>query len=281
MEPVSGRGHHVYTDNLYTSPALFRKLRHRGFEACDTLCLNRHGVPPESKAVLKKGESRTIPVDDNMAIVQWHDKRIVSILTTMHSASPVRVERRSRHVPTGREVVEKPEAVVEYNKFMGGVDHGDQLLSYYSFPHRTIKWWRRAFFLLDAAVDNSYILYSKTVQGRHLSHEQYRITLAKQLLGASTGPVGSSEQQHPTASPICRRHSQVQPLARLTEHHFPTQTGRSASGSLIQRNCIVCSNKKGKGRVTTTYMCKQCNAPMCIIPCFELHHTRVDPQSYL
>ena len=76
--------------------------------------------------------------------------------------------------------MEKPEAVVEYNRYMGGVDKGDQLLSYYGFPHRTVTWWRRAFyFLLDATIVNSYILYSKTVQGRRLSHEQYRITLAK------------------------------------------------------------------------------------------------------
>ena len=77
---------------------------------------------------------------------QWHDKRIVSILTTMHREKPVEIQRRSRSAPGGREVVEKPEAVVEYNKFMGGVDRGDQLLLYYGFPHRTVKWWRRAFF---------------------------------------------------------------------------------------------------------------------------------------
>ena len=39
----------------------------------------------------------------------------------------VQVERRSRRVPGGREIVEKPQAVVEYNKYMGGVDRGDQL----------------------------------------------------------------------------------------------------------------------------------------------------------
>ncbi|ETW92660.1 MAG: hypothetical protein ETSY2_52870 [Candidatus Entotheonella gemina] len=85
---------------------------------------------------------------ENMSLVQWHDKRIVSILTTMHNEKPVEIQRRSRSAPGGREVVEKPEAVVEYNKFMGGVDRGDQLLSYYGFPHRTVKWWRRAFFFL-------------------------------------------------------------------------------------------------------------------------------------
>ena len=108
--------------------------------------LNRRGVPPEAKSSLPKGERRALRIDDNLSVVQWHDKRTVSILSTLHSDSLVTIERRSRHAPGGREEVEKPEAVVEYNKYMGAVDRGDQLLSYYGFPHRTVKWWRRAFF---------------------------------------------------------------------------------------------------------------------------------------
>ena len=62
-----------------------------------------------------------------MNVVQWHDKRVVSILSTLHDDSPVAVERRTRRAQGGREVVEKPEAIVEY---MGGVDRGDQMLTY-------------------------------------------------------------------------------------------------------------------------------------------------------
>ena len=151
VEPITGLSHHLYTDNFYTSPALYAELRRRGFEACGTLRLNRQGVPSEAKVTLQKGQSRAVAVADDLSVVQWHDKRIVSILSTVHSDAPVRVERRSRQVASGREEVEKPEAVVEY-KYMGGVDRGDQLLSYYGFPHRMVKWWRRAFFFLfDAA----------------------------------------------------------------------------------------------------------------------------------
>ena len=31
---LKNKGYHVYMDNFYTSPALFRDLRDRGFEAC-------------------------------------------------------------------------------------------------------------------------------------------------------------------------------------------------------------------------------------------------------
>ena len=89
------------------------------------------------------------------------DKREVTVLTTIHQAGFVGVERRN-NAPGGRENVEQPIAIVEYNHYMGGVDRGDQLLSYYGFAHRTRKWWRRVFFfLLDTAVVNSYILYTE------------------------------------------------------------------------------------------------------------------------
>ena len=276
VEPICGLGHHLYTDNLYTSPRLYAELRLRGFEACGTLRFNRRDVPPEAKATLRKGERRAVVVDENMAVVQWHDKRVVSLLSTLHSDTPVQIERRSRHVPGGREVVEKPEAIIEYNKFMGGVDHGDQLLSYYGFPHRTVKWWRREFFFLfDAAIVNSYTMYC-TINTRHRSHEQFRITLAKQLLNAASQPCSL-----PATSSHGPRHQPLQPLARLTERHFPAQMEKSPAGRQLQQNCAVCSNKKGRGRKTTTFKCKQCNIPMCIVPCFELHHTKVDPQRYL
>ena len=277
VEPICGRGHHLYTDNLYTSPQLFTELRLQGFGACGTLRLNRRGVPPEAKQSLKKGERRGIPLDSTMNVVQWHDKRIVSILSTIHGDNTVSVERRSRHAVGGRETVEKPEAITEYNRYMGGVDRGDQLLSYYGFPHRTVKWWRRAFFFLfDAAIVNSYIMYCQKSEGRRMTHELFRIELAKELLKAA------SESHHPrTPLPHGPRHQPQQPLARLTERHFLGQYDKSANGRQIQRSCVVCSFKKGRGRKTTTFYCKQCDIPMCVVPCFELYHTKVDPARYL
>ena len=45
LEGLEDRGHHVYTDNYYSSPALFGDLRHLGFGACGTVRKNRRGLP--------------------------------------------------------------------------------------------------------------------------------------------------------------------------------------------------------------------------------------------
>ena len=154
---------------------------------------------------------------------------------------------------------------------MGGVDQADQMLSYYGLSHRTVKWWRRAFFhLFDLSVINAYILYLQQTN-RRCSHEQFRVELAKQILVKYGGQVPSS-----TSSP-----GFLADIQRLTGRHFPSKIPLSRSGRPAQSQCHVCCWKKGRRRVTTTYKCEQCQVPLCIVPCFELYHTHSDPFRYL
>ena len=146
VDPIKDRGHHVYMDNFYTSPQVFADLHANGFGACSTLRLNRRGLPPAIHQKVRKGEKATIRLHTSMLAIKWMDKRPVTVLTTIHDDSVITVERRSRHAVGGVEEVEKPVAIAQYTKYTGGVDTADQLLSYYGFSHRTVKWWRRAFF---------------------------------------------------------------------------------------------------------------------------------------
>ena len=275
VDPIKGRGHHVYMDNYYTSPQLFSDLHDNGFGACGTVRINHRGLPAALKENVRKGEMKVIQMDNSMLAIKWMDKRAVTALTTIHDNTSVAVERRNTHAAGGRESDEAT-GHSRVNRYMGGVDHADQLLSYYGFGHRTVKWWRRAFFfLLDMAVVNSYILY--TLQNpdkrRRLSHKQFRVTLATDLLHVAALATGSVDYGP--------RRQLLQPAARLTERHFPISLGKSLVGWLVQCDCCVCSKKKGRKRKTTTYKCRQCDLPMCIVPCFELHHTKRDPQKYL
>jgi len=104
-----------------------------------------------------------------------------------------------------------------------------------------------------------------------LDHKQFRIELAKQLLGDADGHT----------NPPSRRLNALPPVARLTERHFIEKVPPCTSGRTSQPVCVACSNKRGRGKKTTTYQCKQCKLPMCVIPCFELYHTKVDPVRHL
>ena len=240
--------------------------------------MNCRGLPPLMKDGMRKGEKKSFPVYEVTTAIQWKDKRVVSMLTTIHDDHVVMVERRSRCASSGREQIEKPLAVAEYNRYMGGVDRADQLLSYYGYSHRTIKWWKRAFFfLLDKAVVNAYLLYTDTHPNKRgrVTHARFRITLAKELLesaGILVDQNSPQQERHPTPH---------NPAARLQERHFPSAIGRTAADRPIQLDCHVCSKRRGRGRKTTTYKCKECSLPMCVVPCFELWHTKADPQRYL
>jgi hypothetical protein len=72
--------------------------------------------------------------------IKWKDIRDVFFLITAHE--DVLVEAPSSR---GAHHKMKPSAVLDYNKHKTGVDRSDQMLSYYSFERKTIKWWEKTF----------------------------------------------------------------------------------------------------------------------------------------
>ena len=110
----------MYTDNYYSSPALFGDLQRLGFGACGTVRKNRRGLPDETmKAKLKKGEVASKQIDSSMLVLKWMDKREATMLSTIHDDSFVTKKRRSRAATDGQKDILKPLVVEEYNRHMG------------------------------------------------------------------------------------------------------------------------------------------------------------------
>ena len=69
-------------------------------------------------------------------------------------------------------MVDCPSSIVAYSKYVGGVDRGDQLRSYYHVRIKSRKFYKYMFwFLFDVVVTNSYILtrYTITINPMHIS----------------------------------------------------------------------------------------------------------------
>ena len=79
------KGHHLYVDNWYTSPALFELLHRNKTGACGTIRKNRHGLPPLSTK-LKTGDRQYRHTDILLAL-EWQDKREVYMLSAIHSTA--------------------------------------------------------------------------------------------------------------------------------------------------------------------------------------------------
>ena len=84
------------------------------------------------------------------------NKKDLHILSTITDSGDVEVQSR---FPCARPTI-KPEMVVDYNRFMGGVEQFDQYRNYYQSGHHAKKCWKVLFCnLLDMAITNSYICY--------------------------------------------------------------------------------------------------------------------------
>jgi hypothetical protein len=77
MDSYLNKGHNLYVDNWYTSPALF-ELLHR----------NRQGLPPLTDR-LKRGEIHYFHTNILLTL-KWQDKRGVPMLSTIHSQAYAR-----------------------------------------------------------------------------------------------------------------------------------------------------------------------------------------------
>ena len=119
---LEGKGYIVYTDNFYSSPAVFTDLMAKGFGAVGTVRRNRRGIPAVvCDTRLKRGEVVTSR-NGGLLALKWHDKRDVFMLSTYHNDEMIAKRRRSRTAEGGVEEIQKPRVVEDYNQHMGGVD---------------------------------------------------------------------------------------------------------------------------------------------------------------
>ena len=107
---------------------------------------NRRGFPDRLKSTKqfeKKGLSGDMRYERERDImyVQWLDKRVVTVLSTMHSATEYTEKTRKRRVNGELQDVtcRKPVAIEHYNANMGRVDIFDQLASSYRILRRSKK----------------------------------------------------------------------------------------------------------------------------------------------
>jgi hypothetical protein len=76
-----------------------------------------------------------------------------------------KVERRQQNEEGKWQKLELPcpKPIVEFNKYMGGVDRHDHLRSSYSLQRASTRWWTYfCWFAIDLALINSYLLYKHT-----------------------------------------------------------------------------------------------------------------------
>lgn len=240
------KGHILYVDNFYTSVSLAEFLLDNETGMVGTLRENRKGNPKKLlKRKLKKGEA-IWNRKGKVVVTKWKDKRDVRMLSTCHKHEMVKITNKR-----GCEKY-KPKCVLEYNAHMSGVDRADQMMSYYSSPRKTIKWYRKLFFhLVDICMWNACFIYKKKCQSKKTLLE-FRDEVLMNIL---------------TPKPI------TPVVIDFQAHHFPAEnTGEKNT----MKRCRWCSKQNVRKR--SKYHCPQCEEKpgLCIVPCFKEWHLNIN-----
>jgi len=128
---------------------------------------------------MKRGEAKFMQCD-HITAVHWFDKRDVFAMSSSHSEEMVSVMTRS-----GTEPVSKPKLIDDYNTYMSGVDHCDQLLVYSALNRKTRNGGTVVFRLPDMSVVNAMILYTNIFpekDRKRQCHKKFRMELAHPLV---------------------------------------------------------------------------------------------------
>jgi hypothetical protein len=191
--------------------------------------------------------------------------RVVYILSTVH-------DDRMVDAPASKGAHEKTKllAVVDYNKYRIGADKLDQLLTYYSFQKKSVKWWKKLFFhLFDRALVNVQILH------RMKCKENFRLyrfmeKVAEGLVSNAGIKIKQQSQKSSARILMGRDHF---------AYRIPAKSSKQAG--ISQCTCKVCTEKvkhhagKSTKKFTAVY-CPKYGVGLCMGECFDVYHSRVN-----
>ena len=267
-EAISGSHHQVYFDNYFTTLPLLQKLLDRDTYSCATIRTNRKQYPTEMSVAAKRLQRGEFLFRQcgNIVAVAWKDNKVVNVVSTLASPSDTTTVNRTQK-DGSRRAVPCPRSVALYNEYMGGVDHGDQLRGSYHVRLECTKNYKYIFgFLLDVAITNAYILYSRynVCSERLMDHKSFRMLLAEQLIGTYKSrkrPGRPRKRPHPTNT------------CTTTLTHLPSHSS--------SKRCVYCQKKRTPSRrKETVWVCNACDGhpSLCLTgrddgsDCFRLWH---------
>ena len=148
-------------------------------------------------------------------------------------------------------IKQKPRPIVEYNKYMGGIDKQDQMMAYYPSLRKTLFWYKKlGVHVFQLLFYNSYVLYCQ-YSGKKTSFYDYRLSVIEKLLPKVSGQGPKSK----------------------VANHVPTKIKpNEGQNRRPRKRCRVCFEKKISK--DTVWECQACpeNPGLCTFPCFGLFH---------
>lgn len=281
------KNHLLFFDNWFTSIKLLTNLYTDGIYCLGTARKDRlHGLVFSSDKNMKKEgrgtyEEFASTIDDvKIFALKWFDNKSVCLASTFCGSQPIDIVQRFDRKTKTRIDVPRPNAIKQYNLFMGGVDLLDGLISYYRIDLRSRKWYLKLFFhFIDLAMVTAWLRYRADMLKAGLTKKDILDSLAFRaevaealcLLGKDHStkkrgrPSGSLERDIEEK----RKRSKTKPVPQLD-----VRTDQVAHFVCEKKERQRCK-KPGCG-LKTFFFCVKCNIYLCINKkrnCFSDFHS--------
>ncbi|XP_072144956.1 piggyBac transposable element-derived protein 3-like isoform X1 [Dermacentor andersoni] len=275
----------LFFDNYFTSVLLLRELKGIGILATGTIRCNRLlGCKLKGEKEMRKEERGSTDVkvteEGDVALVRWKDNNLVTVASTQVSTGEARAVSRWSSSKKERIEVECPQAILEYNRHMGGVDKLDFIMSFYHIRAKTKKWPVRVIsHLTSFALANSWLQYLRDASAEGLVRKntmdmlQFQTDTAMSLL-VSEKPL-EKKRGRPSAESLQRVSKAPHnsgPLLTNTvrldgKAHWPQHVDARFPQRCRKPGC----NSKSRVR------CRKCEVFLCLSAtndCFYEYHTK-------
>ena len=240
--------HKIFFDNLFASPELLVQLKPIDIYAIGTLRQDRtRGCPlPTESAKRKEGRGAMcefVEKNAGLVICTWYDNRRVLTISNFLGKEPI--SQANRFNCKNRKMIQVPcsASIDVYNRFMGGVDKADMLLSLYRSKMRSRKGYHRiVVHLVSLALINSFTVYRQI--GGTGSLLDFQLNVCRCLLKADQ-PINSDEDVSTSVS-VSRSLSANQvpvPVRHDRVNHWPIKQEKAnhcKQSGCSKRTCFIC-----------------------------------------
>lgn len=272
----------VYFDRYFTTENLLVYLHSINIFGTGTLMKNKFpSCDFTSDKIMSKCErgamEQFLRDDEKVCVTKWFDKKPVTVLSTVFGKDPMDTCERWCKKQNKKIVVPRPQCVKQYNKFMGGVDLSDRMISFYRMKARTNKWTVRVLLhFFDLSVTNAWLQYrsdcffQKKRSRDIMKFLQFRMKLAEEMLQCPTAGDDVVDEEAPEyEQPPNKKRRKLPPLHfRVNGQHMPQFVDLKNPNKCRREGC------KGKTRV----QCMRCELFLCLHKrknCFAAFHGEV------
>ncbi|KAI0218363.1 hypothetical protein LSAT2_029928 [Lamellibrachia satsuma] len=224
------KGYHLFTDNYYTKPALAEVLCGDGTLLTGTVRANSKGLPV-LPTKLQVGQCLNFRRKDTL-VVAFREKR-------------------------------KPKCVVDYNRYMVGVDLSDRKIYHVSAERPSRRYWKKIFFnLMDMALLNSFELYYSNTDGRRRkTRYDFICSVLESLCGVNgVGEAAAAEAAAQPAAPAAQPAAAPAAQPDVAQPAVPEGHQLQHLPGKQERDCVVCSDRSRGIRKRSSYWCAGCGS---------------------